>query len=141
MDKIRTSSMRVALATNKLLVAVTEAATDGNISSQEKAELESLVSEAKAAIKQLAKDFDGVRRTLNKPISTDLLGENYYVLTISAYSRLVIDYSEMMITNPPQGVGFGAALASGLSSTWDMSAMTDRFNVNFTLVHFAALVL
>merc|ERR1719272_2141970 len=140
MDKIRTASMRVALATKKLLIAVTEAATDGNISSQEKAELSSLVIEAKAAVKQLAKDFDGVRKALNKPISTDLLGENYFVLTVSAYARLVIDYSEMMMTNPPQGVGFGAALASGLKSTWDMSAMTERFNMNFTIVHYCALV-
>merc|ERR1719162_795692 len=140
MDKIRTSSMRVALATRKLLIAVTEAATDGNISSQEKAELSSMVSEAKAAVKQLAKDFDGARRALNKPISTDLLGENYFVLTVSAYARLVIDYSEMMMTNPPQGVGFGAALASGLSSTWDMSAMMEKFNMNFTIVHFIALI-
>merc|ERR1719162_2554825 len=136
MDKIRTSSMRVALATRKLLIAVTEAATDGNISSQEKAELSSMVSEAKAAVKQLAKDFDGARKALNKPISTDLLGENYFVLTVSAYARLVIDYSEMMMTNPPQGVGFGAALASGLSSTWDMSAMTEKFNMSFTIIHY-----
>merc|ERR1719272_1600705 len=140
MDKIRTASMRVAMATKKLLIAVTEAATDGNISSQEKAELSSLVSEAKAAIKELAKDFDGVRRAQNKPISTDLLGENYFVLTVSAYARLVVDYSEMMITNPPQGASFGGALASGLKSTWDMSAMTEKFNMNFTLVHFLALV-
>merc|ERR1719161_173722 len=102
MEKIHQSSTRVALATTKLLVAVTEAATDGDISSQEKSELQSLVSEAKAAVKQLAKDFDGARKALNKPVSTDLLGENYFVLTISAYARLVIDYSEMMMTNPPQ---------------------------------------
>merc|ERR1719162_2014542 len=140
MDKIRTSSMRVALSTRKLLIAITEAATDGNISSQEKAELTSLVSEVKAAIKQLAKDFDGVRRALNKPISTDLLGENYFVLTVSAYGRLVVDYSEMMMTNPPQGAGLGGTLASGLKATWDMSAMTERFNMNFTIVHFLALV-
>merc|ERR1740117_279605 len=140
MDKIRGACMRVALATRKLLVAVTEAATDGNISSQEKAELGSLVTEAKEAVKQLAKDFDGVRKAMNKPVSTDLLGENYFVLTVSAYARLVIDYSEMMMSNPPQGVGFGAALASGLSSTWDMSAMTERFNMNFLMVHYIALV-
>merc|ERR1719162_780845 len=141
MDKIGNASMRVALATKKLMVAVTEAATDGDISSAEKAELASLVSETKAAIKQLAKDFDGVRRALNKPISTDLLGENYFVLTISAYARLVVDYSEMMMTNPPQSAGCGAALAGGLSSTWDMSAMTERFNMSFTIVHFIALVI
>merc|ERR1719502_1411821 len=59
MEKIRDSSIRVALATSKLLVAVTEAATDGDISSKEKEELASLVLESKAAVKALAKDFDG----------------------------------------------------------------------------------
>merc|ERR1719161_1801724 len=58
MSKIQTASVRVALATSKLMVAVTEAATDGDISSSEKQTLSSLVSEAKAAVKQLAKDFD-----------------------------------------------------------------------------------
>jgi len=139
MDKIRNASMRVALATKKLLVAVTEAATDGNISSAEKEELKSLVSEAKAAIKQLAKDFDGARRALDKPIATDLLGENYFVLTISAYSRLVVDYAEMMMTNPPQSAGLGAVIVGNLKSTWDFSAMTEKFNMAFTFVHFLAI--
>jgi hypothetical protein len=139
MVKIRTASVRVAMATKKLLMAVTSAATDGDISSEEKAELESLVQEAKAAVKQLAKDFDAVRRTL-KPVSTDLLGENYFVLTISAYARLVIDYTEMMMNSPPQGAGFGAAVMGGITGTFDVSAMTDRFNLNFTIVHFLALV-
>merc|ERR1719265_719680 len=139
MDKIRAASVLVGKATQKLLVAVTVAATDGDISSDEKAHLESLVSEAKAAVKQLAKDFDGVRRTM-KPVSTDLLGENYFVLTISAYARLVIDYTEMMMSSPPQGAGFGAAVIGGIKGTFDVAAMTDRFNLNFTIVHFLALV-
>merc|ERR1719375_291097 len=141
MAKIRDASMKVALATTALLTAVTQAATDGDISSAEKEHLASLVSEAKAAVKGLAKDFDTARKALNKPISEDLLGENYFVLTVSAYARLVIDYSEMMMSNPPKGAGFGSALAGGLSSTWDMAAMTDRFNINFTMVHFLALII
>merc|ERR1719409_1837375 len=48
-SKIHDSAMRVALATKKLMIAVTEAATDGDISSKEKAELSSLVSESKEA--------------------------------------------------------------------------------------------
>merc|ERR1719217_1790289 len=141
MAKIRDASMKVALATTALLNAVTQAATDGDISSEEKADLEKLVGETKAAVKGLAKDFDTARKALNKPISEDLLGENYFVLTVSAYARLVIDYSEMMMSNPPKGAGFGSALAGGLSSTWDMAAMTDRFNINFTMVHFLALII
>merc|ERR1719271_1346893 len=138
--KIHDSAMRVALATKKLMIAVTEAATDGDISSKEKAELSSLVSESKEAIKALAKDFDGARKALKVAVSEDLLGKNYFVLTISAYARLVIDYSEMMMNNPPQGVSFGAGLVSGLTSTWDFGAMTDKFNLTFTMAHFLALL-
>merc|ERR1719375_1630266 len=98
MDKIKTSCMRVALAAKTLLEAVTLAATDGDIDSKEEADLEKLVGETKAAVKNLSKDFDTARKALNKPISEDLLGENYFVLTVSAYARLVIDYSEMMMS-------------------------------------------
>merc|ERR1719310_413157 len=139
MGKITDATMRVALATKKLLMAVTEAATDGDISSKEKAELQSLILESKAAVKALAKDFDGARKALNTPVAQDLLGENYFVLTISAYARLVVDYTEMMMSSPPQGAGMGAAIVGGLSSTWDFAALTERFNLNFTMVHFIAL--
>jgi len=141
MRKIHDSSIRVALAVKELLMAVTQAATDGDISSSEKAELQSLVGEARAAVAQLAKDFDAGRKALNKPVSADLLGENFFVLTVSAYARLVIDYAEMMTTKPPKGAGFGAALMGGLKSTWDMKSMTERFNMNFTIVHFTALLI
>jgi len=141
MGKISDASIKVGMATAALLNAVTHAATDGDISSDEKAELEKLVAETKEAVKNLAKDFHGARKALNAPISESLLGENYFVLTVSAYARLVVDYSEMMITNPPQGAGVGASIASGLTSTWDMAAMTDRFNLNFTMVHFLALII
>merc|ERR1719473_1061705 len=56
MDKIRGSSIAVAESVQKLLVATTEAATDGDISSTEKAQLKDLVDDAKKAVKQLAVD-------------------------------------------------------------------------------------
>merc|ERR1719198_1843354 len=46
----------------------------------------------------------------------------------------------MMITSPPQGAGFGAAVIGGIKGTFDMAAMTERFNINFTIVHMLALV-
>merc|ERR1719388_274451 len=141
MEKIRDASMKVALATTALLNAVTVAATDGDISDAEKADLQKLVSEAKAAVKTLAKDFDAARKAGGKAISADLLGENYFVLTISAYARLVIDYTEMMMSSPPQGAGFSAAVIGGIKGTFDVAAMTDKFNLNFTIVHYLALVL
>merc|ERR1719380_161492 len=141
MVKIGDASTRVAMATTALLNAVTLAATDGDISDAEKADLQKLVSETKTAVKTLAKDFDAARKAGGKAVSTDLLGENYFVLTISAYARLVIDYSEMMMTSPPQGAGFGAAVIGGIKGTFDISAMTERFNLNFTMVHFIALTI
>merc|ERR1719235_2437727 len=139
-SKIHDSAMRVALATKKLMIAVTEAATDGDISSKEKAELSSLVLEAKAAVKALAKDFDGARKALKVAVSEDLLGENYFVLTISAYARLVIDYSEMMMNSPPQATGLGTVMVNWLKSTWDFGAMTDKFNLSFAIVHYIAII-
>merc|ERR1719214_570905 len=64
MKEIHDEALAVGMATKKLLIAVTEAAGDGDIS------------------------------------SADMLGENYFVLTVSAYARLVIVYSEMMIKEP-----------------------------------------
>merc|ERR1719421_2006943 len=138
MDKIRTSSFAVADSVKKLLVAATEAATDGDISSAEKDTLAGLVADAKKAVKQLAVDFDGARRAF-KPLSKDSFGESFFVLTISAYARLVIEYAEVLMTNPPQGVGVGAGVSAGISATF--SGLGDKMNVNFTLKHFLALII
>merc|ERR1719262_180929 len=138
MDKIRTSSTAVAESVKKLLITATEAATDGDISSAEKTHLQELVSEAKQAVKQLAKDFDGARRA-HKPFSKDTFGESFFVLTISAYARLTIEYAEVLMTNPPQGVGLGAGLSAGISGTF--SGLGDKMNVNFTIKHFLALII
>merc|ERR1719271_1715835 len=138
MDKIRGSSFAVADSVKTLLIAATEAATDGDISSAEKDTLAGLVADAKKAVKQLAVDLDGARRAF-KPLSKDSFGESFFVLTISAYARLVIEYAEVLMTNPPQGVGFGAGISAGVSNTF--SGLGDRFNVNFTIKHFAALVI
>merc|ERR1719158_2504675 len=138
MEKIRASSMAVGETTKILLIAATEAATDGDISSSEKENLKGLVADAKKAVKELATAFDGARRAY-KPMSKDTFGESFFVLTISAYARLTIEYAELLITNPPQGVGIGAGISAGISSTW--SGLGDRFNVNFTIKHFLALII
>merc|ERR1719191_2562820 len=138
MDKIRGSSFALAEAVKKLLETATEAATDGDISSAEKETLKGLVAEAKKAVKQLAVDFDGARKAF-KPLSKDSFGESFFVLSVSAYARLTIEYAEVLMTNPPQGVGFGAGISAGISGTF--SGLGDAMNVNFALKHFAALVI
>merc|ERR1719352_1708157 len=138
MGKIRGSSFGVSDSVKKLLIAVTEAATDGDISSAEKEHLADLVSEAKKAVKQLAVDFDAARRAYGV-VSKDTCGESFFVLSVSAYARLTIEYAELLMTNPPQGVGLGAGISAGISGTF--SGPGDKFNVNFTYKHFIAILL
>merc|ERR1719281_1434949 len=138
MDKIRGSSMKVASSVKKLLVAVTEAATDGDISAEEKGHLADLVSEAKEARTQLAVDFDAARRAY-KVVSKETCGESFFVLSLSAYARLTIEYADLLMTKPPEGVGIGAGISAGISGTF--SGLGDRFNVNFTIKHYIALVI
>merc|ERR1719207_134224 len=117
MGKCRGSSMNVASEVKRLLNAVTEAAGDGDISSAEKDHLAGLVSSTKKAVKQLAVDFDAARRAYGV-VSKDTCGESFFVLSISAYARLTIEYAELLMTNPPQGVGLGAGISAGISGTF-----------------------
>merc|ERR1719506_1876898 len=133
MDQIRGASFDVAHAVKVLLVAATEAATDGDISSSEKAHMEDLIAEAKKAVKKLAVDFDAARRAY-KVISKETFGESFFVLTVSAYARMVVEYAEVLCTNPPKGVGMFEGISAGVSSTF--SGLGDKFNVNFTIKHF-----
>merc|ERR1719316_1540234 len=75
MDKIRGSTLDVAASAKKLLIAATEAATDGDISSSEKDQLRGLVADVKQMVKQLATDYDAARRAY-KPVSKDTFGES-----------------------------------------------------------------
>merc|ERR1719379_2399993 len=119
MDKIRSSSFGVADSVKKLLIAATEAATDGDISASEKAHMEELIADVKRAVKQLAVDFDNARRAY-KVISKETFGESFFVLTVSAYARMVVEYAEVLCTNPPKGVGMFEGISAGVSSTFSV---------------------
>merc|ERR1719160_2235048 len=134
MDAIGGPSYALATSVEELLNAATQAATDGDISSSEKKDLEDKVSAVKTAVKDLATAFDKARRAYPAN-SKEVFGESFFALNISAYARLVTEYAETLIKNPPQGVGIGA----GISSTF--SGLGDRFHINFVLKHFIAIVL
>merc|ERR1719301_65571 len=138
MGVIGGSTFDVANSVKVLLIAATEAATDGDISASEKAHMEELIADVKRAVKQLAVDFDKARRAY-KVISKETFGESFFVLTVSAYARMVVEYAEVLCTNPPKGVGMGAGISAGISSTF--SGLGDKFNVNFTIKHFIAIVI
>merc|ERR1719456_1597626 len=137
MGVIGGSTFDVANSVKVLLIAATEAATDGDISASEKAHMEELIADVKRAVKQLAVDFDKARRAY-KVVSKETFGESFFVLTVSAYARMVIEYAEVLCTNPPKGVGMFEGISAGVSSTF--SGLGDKFDVNFTIKHFVALL-
>lgn len=137
MQNIITDCRHVVKVTGELLNTVTAAAGDGNIDSGEKASISKQINEAKVAVSNLAKEFDTTRRSYQRAISLELLGESFFVLTLSAYARIVWEYAEMLITNPPKAHGFGADVMEGIKSTW--SGLTSKDNMFFTLKHFIAL--
>merc|ERR1719316_850386 len=138
MGVIGGSTFDVANSVKVLLIAATEAATDGDISASEKAHMQDLIADVKNAVKQLAVDFDKARRAY-KVVSKETFGESFFVLTVSAYARMVIEYAEVLCTNPPKGVGMFEGISAGVSSTF--SGLGDKFNVNFTIKHFVALLI
>merc|ERR1719409_2580204 len=120
MTAIAAPSKSVAIKVQTLLMEVTNAISDGDLSSSEKDSFRKNVKKVKEAVAELAKEFDTVRRTFDAPIHAELLGESFFVLELSAYARLVIEYTEGVCDKPPPaGNGVFADLSNWFSSTWD----------------------
>jgi hypothetical protein len=136
MQSIMERSREVARLTGQLLVDVTECAADGHIDGGEREKLIRQVNIVKDSVRALAREFDATRRSLRTPINVELLGESFFVLTLSAYARLVCEYTDMLLRGPPQAPGFGADVMAGIRSTW--SGLLDKDNMFFLLKHFVA---
>merc|ERR1719310_1546642 len=141
MDAIAEPCSNVAEAVDALLMATTEAMSDGDIDGSEKANLKMLIKDAKDAVAELAEAFDTVRKTFDASVHAELLGESFFVLTLSAYVRLVCDFADTLINDPPAGGGnLGGDVVNCIKSTWDTTAMMDKFNLNFTIRYVLAVV-
>merc|ERR1719440_1508050 len=133
--------MNVAEAVDALLMATTEAMSDGDIDSSEKANLRMLAQDAKDAVAELAEAFDTVRKTFDSPVHAELLGESFFVLTLSAYVRLVCDFTDTLCNDaPPGGGNLGGDIVNCIKSTWDTTAMFEKYNLNFTIRYVLAVV-
>merc|ERR1719235_2836264 len=108
MGVIGGASMEVVVSTSKLLIKCAESAADGSIDSNEQKELEELEKTVHAKVSALAKQFDGARRKYNA-IAEEMLSESFFVFVLSAYARKTCEYSEILRTKPPQGVGCSTA--------------------------------
>jgi hypothetical protein len=89
-----------------LLTKVTRASEDGIIDEVEKVELEKLEAAVTQKIRGLSVVFDDARRKFGKPVCKELMNESFFVFALSAFGRLVTDYSITLRTDPPSGKEF-----------------------------------
>jgi hypothetical protein len=73
MDEIAEPASNVADAVDALLMATTEAMSDGDVDSSEKANLRMLAQDAKDAVAELAEAFHKVRSTFDASVHPELL--------------------------------------------------------------------
>merc|ERR1719428_1222226 len=140
MTGITPACKAVSVKVQTLLMEVTNAISDGDLSSSEKDSLRKNVKKAKAAVAELSTEFDTVRRTFDAPIHAELLGESFFVLELSAYARLICEYTEGVCNNPPPaGDGVFADLSNWFSSTWKWEDLTEKYNMNFAIRYWVAV--
>jgi len=96
METIGDASMNLVEDTSLLLMQATVASEDGDISRDEASDLEDAENKCREAIKNLSECFDSARRKYGKPCSKELMGESFFVFCLSAYARLVMEYSEKL---------------------------------------------
>jgi hypothetical protein len=101
---------------NLLLMEVTNAAGDGSVDSGEKASLTALMDSVTTAMKELSSKFHEGRKAFGKPVCQEMLSESFFVFALSAYGRLVIEYTQMMITDPPVGDSMGTVFVNCIKS-------------------------
>ena len=88
MGVIGGSTFDVANSVKVLLIAATEAATDGDISASEKAHMEELIADVKRAVKQLAVDFDKARRAYKVMSKETFSGKNNHECLIEHFENV-----------------------------------------------------
>jgi hypothetical protein len=118
MTAIGGSSSGLADSAGELLMKATEFSADGDLSTAESGELEGLENRVKADMKTLAKDFDTARRAGFDPIHKEVLNEAFFVFSLSAYARRVLEYSKMLRTEPPQGEQFWPMVIGAIKDTF-----------------------
>merc|ERR1719321_881098 len=136
MDAIRQHSNELTFQTGTLLNEATKAATDGDISDSEKDGLKKTIALVKTEREELSKAFNTVRQKY-KVVSKETYAESFFVLNLSAYSRLVEKYAQDLVDTKPTGVGFSDGISTGIKSTF--AGLGDPGNVNFTIKHFVSL--
>jgi len=103
MDVIGEAAHDLVDAACLVLLCATAASEDGDIDAGEKDDLLAGEQKVTKALKALSAAFDDARKKFGKAVSKDLMSESFFVFCISAFGRLVVEYSVVLRTNPPKG--------------------------------------
>jgi hypothetical protein len=103
MDVIGEAAHDLVDAACLVLLCATNASEDGDIDEGEKDDLLAGEQKVAKALKALSAAFDDARKKFGKAVSKDLMSESFFVFCISAFGRLVVEYSVVLRTNPPKG--------------------------------------
>jgi hypothetical protein len=106
MDKIGEAAHDLVDVASLVLIAATLASEDGDIDAGEKEDLLAGEEKVTKAIVALSEAFYEARKAFGKDVSRDLMSESFFVFCISAFGRLVVEYSTVLRTNPPKGKPF-----------------------------------
>jgi hypothetical protein len=124
MKAIGNESGKLADSTGQLLMEITSFAGDGDVSSEESAQLAAQEDAVKADMKALAKAFDDKRREFD-PIHREVLNESFFVFTLSAYARKVVAYSDTLRNDPPVGDSFMQMAWKSFKGTFTLDGVGD----------------
>jgi hypothetical protein len=139
---IRTPARTMAELVQALFEDSTHAMSDAQIEPETASKLRQQLQMVNAAVFDLSRAYDGVRRRQGAVISEDLLGESFFVLTLSAYARIVVEFADLVISAPAprQQNSIVDVLMQNIKSTFDMDAMNHEYNMNFTLRYFFSIL-
>jgi len=120
MDIIGEAAHDLVDASCLVLLAATTASEDGDIDAGEKEDLLACEEKVTKAMKALSAAFDDARKKFGKVISKDLMSESFFVFCLSAFGRLVVEYSTVLRTDPPKSKGITSEFIAGTKALVDI---------------------
>jgi len=120
MDIIGEAAHDLVDASCLVLLAATTASEDGDIDAGEKEDLLACEEKVTKAMKALSAAFDDARKKFGKVISKDLMSESFFVFCLSAFGRLVVEYSTVLRTDPPKSKGITSEFIAGTKALIDI---------------------
>lgn len=144
MTPVRSILLEVACSVGDLLMAATVAAADGSFNDSEREMLVARIAHVQGNVSKLAQMWHFVRKgdenDRRDALSPDLLTESFFIFEVSAYARLVSEFTKDMVERTPQGgVSPWQVLCKVVRNAFSREKLLSAQQINFTLRNFISL--